>query len=57
MNREKRLLQLGLGIASGTLLLDRFVVALPDWLAILLALLAVLCFILSIAKREYRATK
>ncbi len=54
MNREKRFLQLGLGIASGTLLLDRFVVALPDWLAIVLVLLAVLCFILSMVRREYK---
>ena len=38
----------GLGLTSGTLLFDRFVVALPDWLAIVLGLLAVVCFVLSI---------
>ena len=54
---EKRFLQLGLGLTSGTLLLDRFIVSLPDWLAIVLGLLAVVCFILSITRGEYRGTK
>ena len=57
MNKEKRFLQLGLGLTSGTLLFDRFVVALPDWLAIVLGLLAVVCFVLSITRREYRGMK
>lgn len=57
MNKEKRFLQLGLGLSSGTLLFDRFILALPDWLAIVLGLLAVVCFVLSITRREYKGTK
>lgn len=57
MNKEKRFLQLGLGLYSGTILFDRFILALPDWLAIVLGLLAVVCFVLSITRREYKGTK
>jgi len=57
MNKEKRFLQLGLGLSSGTLLFDRFILALPDWLAIVLGLLAVVCFVLSITRREYKGSR
>ena len=57
MNKEKRFLLLGLGLSSGTILFDRFILALPDWLAIALGLLAVACFVLSITRREYKGTK
>lgn len=57
MNKEQRFLQLGLGLYSGTILFDRFILALPDWLAIVLGLLAVVCFVLSITRREYKGTK
>ncbi len=57
MNKEKRFLQLGLGLYSGTILFDRFILALPDWLAIVLGLLAVVCFVLSITRREYKGSR
>lgn len=43
---------LGLGISSGTLLINRFVVPLPEWIAIGLALLAAIFIILFVAKRR-----
>jgi len=57
MNKKRVFLLFGLGITSGTILLDRFVVPLADWIAILLGLLAIVCFILSIASREYKASE
>ena len=44
------LLTLGLGIASGTLLINTFVIPLPEWIAIGLALLAATLIVLFVVK-------
>jgi len=45
--KNLKYLTLGLGITSGTHLINRFVVPVPDWLAIVLALLSVTLIIAS----------
>lgn len=49
-NKNLFYLILSLGISSGTILTNRFVVLIPDWLAIVLILLSVISLIVFIIK-------
>ncbi len=53
MKKRISYLILGLGISSGTMLINKFIVPLPDWAAIILALLAAIFIILFIFKRDH----
>jgi len=45
-------LSLGLGICSGTTLINRFVVPIPDWLAIILMILAVASLVIHFVRNR-----
>ncbi|SDY53924.1 hypothetical protein SAMN05660462_00263 [Proteiniborus ethanoligenes] len=44
-NKNIWLLLLSLGLCSSTILIDRFIVDIPDWLAIILALIAIISLV------------
>jgi len=55
-NKSLLFLSLGLGICSGTMLINRFVAPIPDWLAIVLMILAVASLVIHFVRNK-RDTK
>jgi len=53
-NKKLIFLALSLGISSGTHLINRFVVPIPNWLVIVLAMLAATSLVLSIKSPQSR---
>ncbi|MFD3157310.1 hypothetical protein ACFIJ5_10680 [Haloimpatiens sp. FM7330] len=51
-NKNLFYLILSLGISSGTMLINRFVISIPDWLAIVLMLLSAASLIIFIIKTK-----
>ena len=56
-NTDTLFLILGLGICAAMLLIDRFVVSIPDWLAIIFILLALVSFFIGLTQLRKKAKK
>ena len=44
----------GLGICSGILLVNRFIIDIPDWLAIVLMVIAVISLVMGLFYKKYK---
>lgn len=53
-NKNLFYLILSLGISSGTIMTNRFVVSIPDWLAIILMMLSAVSLIVFIIKSRHK---
>jgi len=53
-NKASLSLILGLGIFAGIMLVDRFFVHIPDWLAIILFVFAIILVVMSFIKNKQR---
>ncbi len=56
-NKNLWLLILSLGLTSGTILTDRFIVSIPDWLVITFAIIAILSLVVFMIKSKKTTKK